>query len=123
MSAPFTIEIDRRRRLVRLTLVGFWEMSFVGQFVNAVDEAVPRLGCQPGEHDVLVDLSQFAIQTQQVFSACQSFVFHAPNPPRRLALVSGTGLARMQFKRVIDPARNQRIFDSVAEADAWLASG
>jgi hypothetical protein len=120
VDAPFRISVDRPKHLIRISLAGFWDMKVVEAFVRDAEAATNGLRCAAGEHCALVDLVDFAIQSQQVFDACSAFIHNAPNKPRRLALVGGTGLARMQFKRIIDPSR-MAIFGTTAEAESWLA--
>jgi hypothetical protein len=115
----YTIDVDPGRRLLLLTLEGFWEMETVRAFARDQQAAVARLGCAPGEHLVLADLSRFKIQSQEVVAMCKAFIDGATNSSRRLALVAGAGLARIQYKRVMGRDA-MRMFPTIAEAQDWL---
>jgi hypothetical protein len=118
----YTIEVDTRRHLLRLTLEGFWQMDTVRAFAADEQAAAARLTCGAGEHLVLADLSGFTIQSQEVVAMCKAFINGATNSSKRLALVAGPGLARIQYKRVMG-RDHMRMFQTIAEAEAWLLEG
>ena len=118
----YRIEVDARRHLLRLTLEGFWDADTVRAFARDEQAAVARLRCARGEHLVLADLSGFTIQSQEVVAMCKAFIDNATNASKRLALVAGDGLARIQYKRVMGRAQMQ-MFTTIAEAEAWLLDG
>jgi hypothetical protein len=115
----YRIEVDAGRNLVRLTLNGFWQIETVRAFATDEQAAVASLSCGKGEHLVLADLSHFTIQSQEVVSMCKAFIDGATNTAKRLALVAGPGLARIQYKRVMGRDHMQ-LFQTVAKAEAWL---
>jgi len=117
----YTIALDHAHGLLRLKLSGFWTADTVRAFAADQQAAVAKLGCANGNHIVLVDLSGFVIQTQEVVAMCKAFIDGAANPSRRLALVRGEGLARIQSKRVLGRP-DMAIFGSIAEAEHWLFS-
>ncbi len=115
----YTFEPDRPRGLLRIALSGFWSAETARDFAVDQQAAVAALGCANGQHVVLVDLSAFKIQSQEVVKLCKAFIEGATNSSRRLALVGGEGLARIQSKRVLG-RDEMRIFDSVRDAERWL---
>lgn len=115
----YTFEPDRARGLLRIALSGFWSAETARDFAVDQQAAVASLGCANGEHVVLVDLSEFKIQSQEVVKLCKAFIEGANNSSRRLALVGGEGLARIQSKRVLG-RDEMRMFDSVRDAERWL---
>jgi hypothetical protein len=117
----YTFELDRTRGLLRIALSGFWSTETVRDFTADQQAAVAALGCARGAHLVLTDLSDFKIQTQEVVKLCKEFIDGARNSSRRLALVGGDGLARIQSKRVLG-RDDMRMFDTVREAEQWLFS-
>lgn len=115
----YTIDVDAKRNFLRLTLEGFWTIDTVRAFARDEQAAAARLSCAPGDHLVLADLSHFKIQSQEVVAMCKAFIDGATNASRRLALVAGPGLARIQYKRVMG-REAMRMFPTVADAEAWL---
>jgi hypothetical protein len=115
----YTFELDRPRGLLRIALSGFWSAETARVFAVDQQAAVAALGCARGAHIVLTDLSELKIQTQEVVNICKAFIDGAGNSSRRLALVGGEGLARIQSKRVLG-RDNMKVFNSVREAEEWL---
>lgn len=100
--------------------VGFWTMPLFEEFRAALAIKAQPLDWSWGEHTVLTDLSDFAIQSKEVFGAFAEMIEHDPSQPRRAALVGGNGLAQMQFRRVLR-AENMRLFHGIDEAERWLS--
>jgi hypothetical protein len=117
----YTIDSDPPHRLLRLVLSGFWTEEEARAFARDQQAAVRRLGPPFGTHLTLADLRSFALQTHEVSEVIRQLVINAAATSKRIAMVGGEGLARMQFKRIT--ARDDaRMFDTVEEAEAWLLS-
>lgn len=116
---PFSIAVDRKRRRIDFTFRGFWTLRTFAEYEAASFAAFRTLHWQGSDHTVLADLSEFAIQSQDVFAAMTRMLEDDPHPPRRFALVGGTGLAQMQFRRAIR-GDGMRLFAARAEAEVWL---
>jgi hypothetical protein len=115
----YTIEIDAVRKLLRLQLIGFWTPEIAAAFVEAQQAAVRRISFQPHQHLVLADLSAFNLQSQVVVGICRDLIAKAPLPSKRLAIVGGEGLARIQIKRILVRDRME-VFSNVSSAEDWL---
>lgn len=118
----YDIGIQNHNNLVTIRMTGFWSVGTVQDFAHDMRAAVGSLDCMPGDHLVLVDLSQFKIQAQAVIAAFQSFILTADPAARRIAFVRGEGLAHIQSKRVMvrDP---MAMFDTRIDAMDWLLRG
>ncbi len=88
-------------------------------FARDVHEAASVLPCGLGRQRVIVDLTGFAIQSQSVFDAILEYLREAEPKPRRVAMLTGTGLARMQIRRSLDPAY-MALFDTMIAARNWI---
>lgn len=118
-SKPFSIEANRFLRRITFVFKGFWSPDVLESFQAEARSAVRPWTWASGEHTVLIDVSDFPIQSQLVFTALSSMIDDDPSKPRRLALVSGSGLARMQFRRA-QRRESVRLFDTRAVAEEWL---
>ncbi len=117
----YDINIQSHNNLVIIKMTGFWSIETVQIFAQDMRAAVGSLDCMPGDHVVLVDLSDFKIQAQAVIAAFQSFIMTADPAARRIAFVRGDGLAYIQSKRVM--VRNaMAMFATRIDALDWLIS-
>ncbi|RYY10607.1 MAG: hypothetical protein EON55_15975 [Alphaproteobacteria bacterium] len=118
-NAVYTIEADPSRKLLRLTLAGFWSASEAVAFAREQQAAVKKLGPPYGTHLTLADVRNFAVQTQEVTAVIRDLVLHATATSKRIALVGGEGLARIQFTRITQ-RQDVRRFATMEDADFWL---
>jgi hypothetical protein len=116
---PDTIDFDVARKLVSAKLIGFWDIETAKAFAVDQQLAVRRVCNGPDQHLVLADLTDFNLQSQAVVVVCQDLITKSHFRSRRLAVVAGDGLARIQIKRILLRDRMQ-VFSSVDEAMAWL---
>lgn len=114
----FSIKTDAPRKLVRITISGMVTVEEVQQFRQQERAAVTAMGCRLGDHLALADLTGCGLQLQQVVAAFQQ-VIEARGQARRLALVTGDSVVRMQARRVINRP-DAALFETIAEAEAWL---
>ena len=118
--ASFTIEIDPARDLVRIRLSGFFSVDDVGRFQAELLVAHRRLGCgRKGGPLTINDISDMAIQSQDVVARWSAFLADPAHRSRRLAFVVGSTLARMQLQRVIG-GRDAKVFTAADDAEQWL---
>lgn len=118
--ATFTIDVDRPRDLVRVSLSGFFSVDDIARFQAELLQAHSRLGCsREGGPLTINDISSMAIQSQDVVARWGEFLADPAHRSRRLAFVVGSALARMQVQRAIG-ARDARVFTSAADAERWL---
>jgi hypothetical protein len=120
MQPPYyEIETDIPRKLVCVTLMGFWDVAIAQCFARDQQAAVRQVSSVPHQHLILADLSQFNLQSQAVVAVCQDLIVKSPLQSRRLAVVAGEGLARIQIKRILLRER-MKAFSDTAAAMAWL---
>lgn len=119
MEPWFDIDIDVPRDLVRIRMGGFFTLEAMERFRIARDLAHLKLRCAPNAHLTLTDISQMAIQSQDMVIAFQRLLSDPVARSRKLAFIHGTTLARMQVQRAA-ANRYMRTFATAAEAEAWL---
>jgi hypothetical protein len=119
MNPTYEIMIEPARKLLRVTLSGFFEERDVESLEAAKIAALGRLGLAPNQHLTLVDVSSCKLQPQDVVRAVQSAINDPRYMAKRIAVVIGTSPARMQVRRVLlrDDAA---FFDTTEAAETWL---
>lgn len=119
MDARFSIDVDPRRDLVRITLAGYFRPADVERFLAARDQAHRALTCAPNAHVTLADVREMAIQSQDAVAAFGSLLADPRHRSRRLAFVFASSLARNQLMRAAE-GRGARLFGTIKDAEAWL---
>lgn len=61
MSDKFTFTLDRARRLVRISMHGFYNLKDVAAFFEARRQAHAELGLPPNQHLTINDLRDMKI--------------------------------------------------------------
>jgi hypothetical protein len=120
-SPPYTFRIYAARKQVCLTISGFWNADTLGDFSVALFGAIKALGCGPGEHTLCCDVSNAAIQPQDIVTGFQKLIAGGPTHARKLALWTSRPLSRMQSRRLLAVRDNIAVFDNEAAALSWLA--
>jgi hypothetical protein len=119
MTPTFTITIEPERKLLRVTLGGFFDLQDVIALENEKRAALLRLGCAQNEHLSLIDVSGCKLQSQDVVQAFQSAIGDKRYMSKRIAFVTGSSLARMQVRRMLE-RKDAAFFETVEAAEAWL---
>ena len=119
MAASHSIDVDPRG-VVRYTLAGFFDQTSLASLQAERAAKLPLLETPPNQHVTLCDVSQCAIQSQEVLAILRTMLADPRWQARRLALVVGGALARMQVRRVVPIMPNVRWFDDRPSAEAWL---
>ena len=119
MTSGYEIQLDPVRKLMTLTLSGFFDVQQVPKIADDIAAAIGRLNCPPNQHLTLVDVCDSKLQAQDTVAAFGAIIARPHLMARRLAVVVGSSLARMQVRRILlrDDAQ---VFDSRTEARAWL---
>lgn len=122
MTHPnFTILTDPGRKLIRITMRGFWDTAAITAYDTEIRTAAARMmaaGCRRDEMLALVDTRDLNAQAQdQVAAYKEQFSAH-DRQPRRLATIVSSALLKRQIERIALP--NQRIFEDEDEALHWL---
>lgn len=118
--ARYSIDLDIPRDLVRIRLAGFFSVDDIARFQAELLVAHQRLGCgRRGGPLTVNNISEMAIQSQDVVARWGKFLADPAHRSRRLAFVVASTLARMQLQRAIGD-RDARVFTDATEAERWL---
>ncbi len=116
----FRFSIDPRRKLIRSWIEGFLTTDQVMEWSRQEQAAVATLGCTSGEFLLLVDTSRCAIQSQDVVATFQKIIATSKHKARRIAIMQGGSLTKMQTRRIIAGKDYIEHFSDTEEAEAWL---
>lgn len=116
----YVIKVEPDHKLMRLTMSGFFSVAEAQSLERDMQNATNDAGYREGGHLLLVDVSECVLQAQEVVAAFQMLLANRPQKARRIAVMTGGALARMQAKRVLE-RETMRIFDDCGEAEKWLA--
>lgn len=120
-SAPFTVDVDVGRGLFETAVIGFWTLDDVGNFARAITAAGRRIldetGCAPVS---VCDYSAAGTQSREVADAMETMMRHPAVRSRRIGIVTGSALARMQARRLLAERPEVRFFAGREEAVAWV---
>lgn len=122
MSAHFTVVPDFGRRLLDVTMSGFFTPDDVARYAAAVDAATTAIGGAPATQVMINDISGMNIQGQEIVDRFRAFVANPRYQGRRVAFIVAGSLARHQLVRIIG-SRTVQLFGSRTEAEAWLFEG
>lgn len=100
------------------TLAGFFSQSEVSAYASEAERLIRHGFARHRGYRMLIDVSDCAIQSQDVIEAFARHVAAVPRA-RRLAVVAGSAVARMQISRVLNRPGIE-LFDSLSDATAWL---
>jgi hypothetical protein len=114
----FEITTDPQRHLVRIKLSGMMSVEDVSELYRQEHAAIRAMGCPVGQHLLLIDSTQNGLQTQSVIDAFKGQISR-PTRARRIAVVTGQSLSRMQARRLLTDQPGM-IFATETEAEAWL---
>jgi hypothetical protein len=116
----YTFVIDPKRKLIRSWIEGFLTTQEVEEWSREEQAAVVTLGCKSGEFLLLVDTSRCAIQSQEVVALFQHIIANSTYKSRRIAIMQGGSLTKMQTRRIVAGNDHIRHFAATDEAEAWL---
>jgi hypothetical protein len=120
VDAKFEVAFDRKARLLRWTMRGFWTMEDAAAFGRAMYDATRHLGPPPQIYDGLCDSRAFPVQMGQVSAALGEIDRIGSRMRRgRFAIVVGSVMNKLQVERTLK-SPGIRAFLSMADAQAWL---
>lgn len=118
----FELQADQARQMLRIVMRGFWTEETMAAYSIAVREKMAELLRGRGCRRILINMSDFAIQSQKVAEG------HAANlrvvrdrGEARVALVMQSALSKLQAARVASDTGHST-FTTEAEALLWLMS-
>lgn len=112
----YSINVDPDRNLLRIKLNGFWDRETFQRFKQEAREAALTLPCEPGDHFVIADASNAAIQSQEIAELLSAYM---TGKAFKFAFVTGNAVIRMQARRLFKES-NVIIAGSVEEAERVL---
>ena len=121
MPASYKIEQKPADALLQVTLTGFFSAADVKKLSSDLLAAIESLPCPPGTHLALYDIRDCKIQAQDIVRSFRTMSDTKGIVARRIAVVAGKSLMRMQLPRIVVD-RDARWFDDIPEAAAWLRS-
>lgn len=119
MSASYSVRIEPENNLLVATLFGFFSVEDMTSFRNDLLSGIEGLKCRPGQHLALHDIRDCKIQSQEVVNALRAMSDEKHVVARRLAVVAGDSLMRMQLNRIL-VGRDSRVFKDLVSARHWL---
>jgi len=117
-GARYKIAFDHNRRIIRVALTGFWSTEDAAGFCVQLNRFLDASRDQFGLSRTLVDRRECPVQAGEVTAILTANSLRL-QPVDRLAIVVGSMLAEMQFKRALTH-QSIRIFQQVHEAEHWL---
>ena len=117
----YAVAADPVSAVVRIHLSGFFDSQEVVRFWHEEQEVARAAFARHGAYDLLIETVGGGPQGQDVLDAFQRVVLESPVKARRIGIVSGSALLRMQIRRMLVSDKLQ-VFETTAEAEAWLAS-
>ena len=119
-AAPFELAFDRKAKLLRWTMRGFWTMADVAAFGRAMHAMTQQMGAPPHVFDGLCDSRDFPVQNREVSDALGEIDRIGSATRRgRIAIVVGSTMNKLQVQRTLR-ADGIRVFMSLSDAEAWL---
>lgn len=118
-----TIHIDPVNKLVDVRLSGFFTVEDVVWTGEELRAAILSLGGAPGEHLTLYDASAMRVAPNETIEAVKAMFVHPEVRrmwARKVAIVTGSALGRLQMQRLRESRADIAIFDDRASALDWL---
>lgn len=117
----YKIAFDHDQRIIRAALSGFWSTEDAAGFCVQLNRFLDSSRDQFGLSRTVVDRRECPVQAGEVTAILTENSLRL-QPVDRLAIVVGSMLAEMQFKRALTH-QSIRIFQVVREAELWLDEG
>jgi len=118
--SKFEIILDPHRRLLTVTLRGFWDVQTYCDYDAEVTAQLRRLNQLKAAKACLVDAREFSIQSKEVADLMVEGVAKRLSfYPERTARVVSCAISHSQAARM-GKSSDQRVYDSVDEALDWL---
>ncbi|MCA1198284.1 hypothetical protein K9B35_09920 [Sphingomonas sp. R647] len=118
----FQIDYDPRRNRLNVEIRDFWTVETVRDFAAASGAKAQQARAIRDDYDVLIDSRDFPVQANEVADLLPQIAEGGlALTTGRAASVVGSRLNKMQAERTQSHPR-LRIFMTMAEAEAWLAT-
>jgi len=119
---PFEISVEIPRKLLRMTMRGFWDVQTFDAFATQFEKALQTLHRAGGCEGAIVDGREFAVQSRDILGRFGEIMQkNGPYLAKRTASIIPSELNRMQAARVTE-SLTRRDFTTMEDAEAWLRS-
>ncbi len=116
----FKVTIEPENQLMRIEVSGFWPAEILPAYVEELRRQTDALKPSGGCRRILVDMSDYPIQSQAVAQAHARIIAHGKDEMRAAtAVVMTSPLSKLQAKRMANLAGHE-LFDDEDGARAWL---
>lgn len=113
----FKIVRDVSHNLIDVRLSGFFEVADAEEYVAAIKDMFFRARMAAG-YRIIIDCSECQLQKQEVLAVFAKHMAEFPKA-KRIAVVTGSSLIRMQIKRVMTQSYME-IFEDRQAAHHWV---
>lgn len=120
MRATYSIHSDPDSPFFEMVLSGLFDVATGARLAADRDAALLALRCEPHSHYTLLDVSGCMIQPRDTADLFARIIANPPRRSRRMAMVVGSALARMQVDRLVAGRSEVALFDRRVDALAWL---
>ena len=114
----FEVRAEPERNRIHITLEGFAALDDVKQFARDLQQAVDTLPTYRGPHQLLYDVSEAKVQSQDVVQALRQLALASPRSSA-FALVNASTLAGRQLNRIFSGI-DMHVSRNRADAISWL---
>ena len=114
----FEVRAEPERNRIHITLEGFASLDDVKQFARDLQQAVDTLPTYRGPHQLLYDVSEAKVQSQDVVQALRQLALASPRSSA-FALVNASTLAGRQLNRIFSGI-DMHVSSNRADAISWL---
>jgi hypothetical protein len=116
----YDVSVELPRKLLRMTLRGFWDGATFDAFATEFERALQTLHRAGGCEGAIVDGHEFAVQSRDILDRFGGIMQkNGPYLAKRTASIVPTELNRMQAARVTESLK-RRDFTTMEDAEAWL---
>lgn len=118
----YAVAIEPENRLMRVVVRGFWSVAMLPDYVAELLRQVAALKAGGGCDRVLVDMSDFPIQSRDIADAHCRYILHSRTETgASTAIITNGVFSRLQAKRMAHVAGHE-LFEEEASARSWLLS-
>lgn len=119
-EATYEFTADPPRRLMRLTVKGFWDATTAEAFERDFRKTARSLNCPADRYRIIVDARAYDLPSQDLSARFQKIAGDPTLRARYSAVITHSALLKMQVSRGLDDSI--RCFSTEDDALAWLSS-
>ena len=118
-ESRFELCRSRSRYILKARLLGFWTEADARRYASEIETAISNVRATGRPIKVIVDRTEFLVQTAEVLGTIQNAVRRNLQSGDRLAIVCPSALIKRQVDRLPLPPEG-RVFATMADGWAWL---